>query len=270
MSTSSTTTPAGATTTNTATSTSAATIVVPAYVYPDTNSTWSPLYEAFALRPDVSFIVIVNPDSGPGSTTTPDENYSSAIEQLNGYANVQTVGYVHTSYATRSIDDVLADVETYAGWSSASSSLAMHGIFFDEAPSEYDATLVQYMHTIDAYVKNSTGLQGAKTVIHNPGTICNSSYSGPNTDFSIIFENDYASWTGGLEADVAALPTDRNAYGIMMYSVPEWSSSTSSEVTSVVDTMSQYASYIFATSLTVDYYSSWASDWLDFVAQVPS
>lgn len=40
----------------------------------------------------------------------------------------------------------------------------MHGIFFDEAPHEYSVDAVSYMQTVNQVVKNSTGLQGAKTV----------------------------------------------------------------------------------------------------------
>lgn len=109
-------------------------------------------------------MVVVNPNSGPGSGTAPDYYYGPAIAKLNSYANVQTVGYVRTDYTRRDINAVIADVETYAGWSTASSTYNMHGIFFDEAPYDYNADSVQYMATIDALVKTSNGLKGAKTV----------------------------------------------------------------------------------------------------------
>jgi len=40
----------------------------------------------------------------------------------------------------------------------------MHGIFFDEAPYEYSTAAAEYIQTINKAVKNSTGLQGDKTV----------------------------------------------------------------------------------------------------------
>lgn len=116
------------------------------------------------LRPTLNFTVIVNPSSGPGSSSLPDENYYPAIKKLNSYDNVQTVGYVRTGYATRNITEVIDDVMTYAGWSSNSSDIAMSGIFFDEAVHEYDAAAVDYMRTIDEEVKNSTGLVGDRMV----------------------------------------------------------------------------------------------------------
>jgi hypothetical protein len=113
---------------------------------------------------NLPFTVIVNPSSGPGSSQYPDEHYSTAVQTLNAYPNVKTVGYVRTGYATRNISDVVSEVNTYAGWVSKSSDLAIHGIFFDEAPHEYVAEAVEYMHNINQAVKNATGLMGDKTV----------------------------------------------------------------------------------------------------------
>ncbi|KAH8646113.1 spherulin 4-like cell surface protein [Xylariales sp. PMI_506] len=255
--------------TTTSGGTTAATVVVPLYIYPypSADSVWSTLFQAFTLRPDVTFIVIVNPNSGPGSTEYPDSYYGPAIQELNSYSNVQTIGYVRTNYTNKPVDETLAEVDTYAGWSFESTTLAMHGIFFDEAPYDYDAAAVTYMHSIDAYVKNSTGLLGNKWVVHNPGTVADSAYQGPNTDFTFIFEHDYETWVESQEAVVAALPADRTQYGIMMYAVPEFSSG---DMSAFVDSLSNLAQYIFTTSLTVNYYESFSSDWLNFIAQVPS
>ncbi len=113
---------------------------------------------------NLEFTVIVNPSSGPGASQYPDDYYSAAIQTLNGYPNVKTVGYVRTGYATRNISTVISEVNTYAGWTSKAASLAMHGIFFDESPHEYTADAVEYMRSINQVVKNATGLQGDKTV----------------------------------------------------------------------------------------------------------
>jgi hypothetical protein len=123
--------------------------------------TWIIRVEA---RPTLNFTVIVNPSSGPGSSSVPDEQYYAAVAKLNAYDNVQTVGYVRTGYATRNITDVVDDVMVYAGWSSNSSSIAMNGIFFDESPYEYSADAVEYMHTIAEVAKTSEGLKGNRTV----------------------------------------------------------------------------------------------------------
>jgi hypothetical protein len=115
-------------------------------------------------NPHLNFTIIINPSSGPGTSQFPNDQYSTELQKLNGYANVETIGYVRTGYGTRNISDVLSEVSTYAGWSSKSSLLAMNGIFFDESPHVYNASAVTFMQTANAAVKASTGLQRQKTV----------------------------------------------------------------------------------------------------------
>jgi hypothetical protein len=120
-------------------------------------------------HPNQHFIVILNPNSGPGSSSFPADQYISQIQRINSFPNVQTVGYVRTGYATRNISDVLVDVAVYSGWdtnanATLGSGLAVHGIFFDEAPSEYSTATADYMLTINHAVKESIGILGDKTV----------------------------------------------------------------------------------------------------------
>jgi hypothetical protein len=44
-------------------------IIIPLYVWPTDDSTWSPVYEAVLAHPNIGFQVIINPDSGPGNTS---------------------------------------------------------------------------------------------------------------------------------------------------------------------------------------------------------
>jgi hypothetical protein len=72
---------------------------------------------------------------------------------------------VRTGYGTRDTAVVINEVNQFAQWYSKSPELAMHGIFFDEAPHEYVAASVPYMKNLNLYVKNSTtGLQGDRIV----------------------------------------------------------------------------------------------------------
>lgn len=105
----------------------------------------------------------MNPSSGPGSAT-PSTQYSTAVHRLSTYSNVQKVGYVRTNYAKRNISSVLADVETYANWSTISTGLAMDGIFFDEAPYDYTTTSGEYMREINKAVKSAAGIQSNRLV----------------------------------------------------------------------------------------------------------
>lgn len=115
-------------------------------------------------RPDLNFTIIVNPNSGPGDAALPDPRYVSAVQRLNSYPNIETIGYVRTGYASRNLSDVTHEVGVYSGWSANSSSLAMHGIFFDEAPHEYSAEAVEFLRAADKFAKNAPGLLGRKTV----------------------------------------------------------------------------------------------------------
>ncbi|RAL10681.1 spherulation-specific family 4 protein [Aspergillus homomorphus CBS 101889] len=218
-------------------------VLYPLYIYPTNSSTWSPLYKEITERPDLNFTVIINPSSGPGNTTYPNEAYSTEVERLASYANVRRVGYVRTAYATRNISSVLADVSTYAGWANQSAQLAMDGIFFDEAPYDYAADKVEYMNTISAVVKNSTGLQGERLVIHNPGTIPDGRYDSNTTDVTVVFEssyNDYHTQKGKLNA----LASDRSGFSYMLHSVPEMGNST---LRDLVDQLSLRAKYLIET-----------------------
>src|ERR1700730_633611 len=77
-------------------------VLLPLYVYPGSSaSAWSAVTAAVAAYPSVKWQIIINPDSGPGSTQYPDSNYIAGISELNGYDNVQTLGYVYTDYTSR-------------------------------------------------------------------------------------------------------------------------------------------------------------------------
>lgn len=122
-------------------------------------------------KPNLDFVIIINPSSGPGSSQYPDEQYTAALHQLATYPNVKKAGYVRTEYATRNVSDVISEVNVYAGWASKGPAFAMDGIFFDESPHQYSKEAVEFMLKASQSVKSATGLQGAKTVWFRPTTI---------------------------------------------------------------------------------------------------
>lgn len=118
-----------------------------------------------AAHPTLNFTLIINPEDGPGSSMYPSEEYISSIHKLNSHANVKTLGYVRTSYATRNITYVLQDVAIYSGWYTVNTtSIAIDGIFFDEMPSEYSTVNFEYMKTINHSAKSASGLQADRMV----------------------------------------------------------------------------------------------------------
>lgn len=85
-------------------------------------------------QPTLEFLVVVNPDSGPGAANTqPDTNYQSCIAQLfttgATHSNVKILGYVSTGFGSRTSSAVTTDIDTYSQWSAA---YRPQGIFFDE------------------------------------------------------------------------------------------------------------------------------------------
>lgn len=108
-------------------------------------------------------MIIVNPSSGPGSST-PSTQYATAVRRLDTYSNVQKVGYVPTHYANRNLTAVLDDVAMYANWTATSTALGMDGIFFDEIPYDWNSTKAEYLTQINEAVKNSSGIQSPHLV----------------------------------------------------------------------------------------------------------
>lgn len=128
------------------------------------------LFARITRHSKLNFTIIINPDSGPGATKFPNDDFNSQILRLNGYANVRTIGYVRTNYSARAISDVVADIAAYSGWADATTnqSLAMKGIFFDEAPSQYSPATNNYLQNINQAVDNASGIIGEKLVSRCP------------------------------------------------------------------------------------------------------
>jgi hypothetical protein len=107
----------------------------------------------------VQFTAILNVHNGPGDGALPNPEYSHAIETLNGFNNVRTVGYVATTWCTRDLISVLDDVAAYSFWGEYEDSLALDGIFVDETPTQYSPDSVSYLQSIAQAVHESDGLK---------------------------------------------------------------------------------------------------------------
>ncbi|GIK06573.1 hypothetical protein Aspvir_002223 [Aspergillus viridinutans] len=215
-------TPTASATAASGTSASKGNIMIPWYLYP-TEGAWTPMEELISSNPDVQFTIIINPDNGPGSTTLPDENFLAAVPRLTAYRNALVIGYVRTGKGTRDIADVTKEINTYAGWPSASgnSSFAVHGIFLDEAPSKYDAAAVTYYKQLASVIRGSKGLGPNNLVVMNPGTVPDAAYlSIP--DVTVIFESPYSEFVRALSSDQfqKIKGQDISRFACMVYDVP--------------------------------------------------
>ncbi|TVY83392.1 Spherulin-4, partial [Lachnellula suecica] len=242
-------------------------ILVPLYVYPSPGA-WEPLFAAITKNPHLNFTIVVNPASGPGVEPTPDGNYTREISRLNEHANVRTVGYVSTNYTDRNISLALRDVETYSAWSENStiSGLAVHGIFLDETPSQYQLASARYLDTLASAINSDTGFGKNPLIIHNPGTIPDPRYL-TSANLTVVFEGTYSTYQiYGFHKTMtkfqASSKAGLDALACILHSIP--STLSGQDESSLVKDLRSSVGSIFMTGLSVDYYASFWSGWPSF------
>lgn len=201
--------------------TSSLTILLPLYLYPGPNATaWTDVTATIASHPAVQFDVVVNPNSGPGTSSYPtDPNVISGIAALNSYPNVKTVGYVETWHGTRDVGAVNAEVDVYAKWAGyGDANIAIGGIYFDDVSSEQSSAMYAYYESVARHAREA--MPGAATrVVFNPG------YRAPvqlfaYADTIVEFEDSYANYLS--EGIIAQIPEGvREKSAIQIYSTPE-------------------------------------------------
>jgi spherulation-specific family 4 protein/List-Bact-rpt repeat protein len=145
--------------------------MIPLYTYP--GSTWDAVVTAKTSYPSVPIIAIINPNNGPGSSQDP--NYVQGIQNLRSNG-VVVLGYVYTSYGSRAVSSVEADINSYKNW------YTIDGIMFDEMSNV--AGFESYYSNLTSYT-NSLGLS---LTVGNPGTSTLSSYVG-TVNILIIYED---------------------------------------------------------------------------------
>ncbi|KAF2828955.1 hypothetical protein CC86DRAFT_392221 [Ophiobolus disseminans] len=233
-------------------------------------------------HPNLRFLCTINPHNGPGYPPwwMPNEDYAREIPKLNGYKNVQTVGYVRADYCKRPASDVELDILTYASRPTIdeNAELAMNGIFVDEVVNVYSDQVMQYLDSVDRCARQSKGIRGDQIVsddllaraemliwwqvIHNPGTAVEKPFANanPGPDISVVVETSYAEFnTTEYQAWLANSPYVRSRTCYMLYSVPE------EKVAELVVSLRDRAKYLFLTSATSRFYENFGSSWEAFV-----
>lgn len=141
---------------------------------------------------------------------------------------MQTIGYVHTTYATQDISVVETNVSTYAGWKDyTASNIAVDGIFFDEAPYADNSTYTEYMSSVASYAR---GL-GLDYIVFNPGTLTTATAYYDAADLIVNAELYYSSYSESGTVD--PIPSQyRSQSAIILHDTPS-----SADISSVVSTM---------------------------------
>ena len=204
-------------------------VLLPLYIYPgDSAVNWNPLFNSLSAHPSVPFTIIVNPGSGPGTTTYPDTNYIAGINTLHTFPNARVIGYAHVSNATQPLSAVQTNVTRYAGWSdyTGGANISVSGIFLDEAPSDDSSASITYMQNALNIVK-STVPSPSPFVVFNPGYKTSAAYFSPNPpDLSVQFENYYSEVPAS--GPITTYPTGETARSaVIAHDVPSTSDATS-------------------------------------------
>ncbi|MDG6998338.1 MAG: spherulation-specific family 4 protein [Nitrososphaerota archaeon] len=193
-------------------------IVIPLYTYP--GSTWTEVIQAKNAYPSVPFVVVINPNSGPG--TSQDSNYAQGIQNLQA-AGIKVLGYVDTAYAGDSISSVEANVNLYNTW------YHVNGIMFDDMSNL--ATDQSYYATLNTYVKSL----GMTLTMGNPGATVPTSEVGVFNILDIYESSGLPSLSSLL---YSGYPT--SDFSMVAFGVPSIS-------TSFLSSASSYVGYIYLT-----------------------
>ena len=146
-------------------------VIIP--YYRDQPHVWDAIIDAKNAYPEVPMIVIVNPHNGPGDYK--DQQYLLQIQRLQS-AGILVLGYVHTSYGSRSVAEVKSEIDKYGSWYN------VDGIAFDEMSNKPGHE--SYYKSLSDYAK----YEGLNFTLGNPGTETLESYIG-TVDNIIIHEN---------------------------------------------------------------------------------
>ncbi len=176
--------------------------IVPLYTDP-TDPSWTAVATAATMHPTVAVQVVINPDSGPGTSQDPD--YASGIPSL-AAAGITVLAYVATNNASKPAADVHAEIDSYKSWYTG-----IGGIFFDGMSSS--AGDEAYYTELTSYARS----QGYPLTVGDPGTDTLPSYVG-TVDTILVYQGagvPALSTLGGWHTQYA-----KSNFGIIPYGVP--------------------------------------------------
>jgi hypothetical protein len=203
-------------------------IAVPAYFDPCTSSgcNWVMLDNAIPT----ANIAVINPDSGPGSSS--QASYVTQTKTTQGLGGI-VIGYVDTQFAARSSSAVTAEIDQYYQWYN------VDGIFFDDGANSCNN--LSYYQTLNNYVKAKGG-KGLTVV--NYGTNapeCLAAASDILIEFEDVYSN-YSKWKQtGWEG---AYPASH--FWHIIYDAPQ-----GSLAAAISTSQKQNVGYVYVTSLTL-------------------
>jgi hypothetical protein len=181
------------------------------------------------------------------------------MPKLKDWPNIRTLGYVATNYTNKPLDTVLAEIQTYANWTSIlnNTKMAVDGIFFDETPGAYDWKAHDFLKAAADEVRRQPRLgqqvvgtchpppansrlpvlsprtipqasspPNLPTLVHNPGAIPFIPWNYLDiANITVVFENTWTQWIDSTHYnDIKSLPANSNLtkdnFALMLHSVP--------------------------------------------------
>ena len=204
-------------------------LLIPFYLYPQvwiSGNAFEQLASIATAHPSVGITAIINPNSGPG--TSQDPNFVQGISILKN-AGIRVIGYVYTSYASRPIADVEADIDRYVSFYGSSIS----GILFDEMSNV--AGNENYYKTLSNYAKS----KGLTFTAGNPGTDTLPSYIG-TVDTLNIYEGSGVPSLGYLSGGWHSNYSKQN-FSFVAYGVPNLNQT-------YITSAAKYVGYMYITN----------------------
>jgi hypothetical protein len=200
--------------------------IVPLYSYP-TDPAWSAIVTAKQAHPTVAVLAVINPNSGPGSSSDP--TYQAGISAL-AAGGIVVLGYVATTNAQKPLATVEAEVDAYGAFYTG-----LKGIMFDQMSNVPGDEA--YYQTLNTYAKG----KGYTVTVGDPGTDVPDSFIGL-LDTIIVYDD------AGLP-NLAALPPyyanhPKNSFAIVPYAVPALDSA-------FVASARQHVGFIYLTNDTL-------------------
>lgn len=246
-------------------------VLMPLYFYPILHA-WDPLFNAATKYPSLTFLAIINPDSGPGKTPCPGSDYVTAIQTLSTHKNIVTLGYVPTNFTTRPQLDVQADINKYQAWSKPTSTggcgIQVNGTFFDEAPNA--ASGVTYMKNVATYAKQT--LTHGNTIVFNPGTATDPGY-WQWADYIVTLENTEAFYDNANIASIDGNGKYSEQTVIILHDYASSAQTEENDVDTIIDNSRDNIAGLYITELTepnntVNPYRQFPARWDQFCGWV--
>lgn len=199
------------------------------YWYPDLGVVDSRWQSVLDTQPPFA---LVNPNSGPGTSTDP--TYVDLCALL-GASGIRTVGYVSTLWGERSEATILSEIDAYHDW------YGVEGVFFDECPNFWSPN--QQGH-IDKYTSLRDEIRSTYGsdffIVHNPGTVPIEAMI-PLADLHMSFESYATNYLTNPDYFPSWLQDHAAKMWHVVYGVTE------DNAQAVMDKVGQWASHVYLT-----------------------